>query len=409
MATPVPPGKVMICIPCLLVGGTEVHTIHLARALISGGYRVFVCVYYEYDAAMVRTVEATGAEVNLWRLDRSDASTHVIRTVRLFRTLWLRIRQLKPDFVHVQYMTPGLAPLIVAKLLGVPHVLATIHVTSNHYKRPWVPREIGRRLCDVMLCVSQVAEQSFFGNSALLDEAPCIRGPRHFTIPNCVDLAAVDSIIAEGEQSAIASRLNPQRAPLVGIVGRLNWHKGHELLLRALVVVHQHHPLAQLICVGDGPERGPLESLASSLKLSNRVIFTGRMPQADVFRHISLMDVVAMPSRPGLEGFGLAAAEAMAMSKPLVASDVDGLAEVVGREDEGVLVPPENVPALADAIVQLLSNPQRRRTLGAGGRRRVERQFATQQFSDMHLALYASLAGSARAALRGQELAAASV
>jgi glycosyltransferase involved in cell wall biosynthesis len=384
--------RVMICIPCMLVGGTEMHTILLARTLIGGGHSVTVCVYYEHDVVMVTALEATGADVVLLRLDRQLDTSNLIATPRLLKTLGAEIQRRRPHFVHVQYMSPGIAPLALARTMGVPHVLATVHVTASHYShRARIPRHAARQLCDVFLCVSRVAEQSFFGSNSAFSEDLLYSGRRHFTIGNCVDVQAVDRLLAEGPQTQLSALLSTGERPIVGIVGRLDRYKGHNLLLRAFSLVRQSHPEALLLCVGDGSERVSLESLVNELGLRAHVVFTGSLPHEHALRHMALMDVVAMPSRPNLEGFGLSAAEAMAMRKPVVASDVDGLAEVVGREGAGLLVPSEDVPALALAIDRLLSDPQLRQDLGHAARQRVERLFTMEIFANRHLRLYDAL------------------
>src|SRR6202012_3432983 len=97
--------------------------------------------------------------------------------------------------------------------------------------------------------------------------------------------------------------------------------------------------------------------LAGQLGIADRVRFTGALAQSEVFAILSLMDVVVMPSRPGLEGFGLAGAEAMAAGKPVIAPNVDALQEVVGEHDvAGQLIAPGDVPALARELDDLLDH-----------------------------------------------------
>jgi glycosyltransferase involved in cell wall biosynthesis len=293
-------------------------------------------------------------------------------------------------------MTPGALGVVIARCTGVPVVVATVHVTANHYGRKvWLPKCVAAPLCNAFLCVSKVAEESFFGSSEIFSEAGFDRGLRHFAIPNCVDIEAVDAVRRLGPPADLASKLNIGSRPVIGILSRLDPFKGHDVLLDALALVRCDTPDALALCVGAGAGDWPdkLRRQANALGLHDHVIWAGGMTQAMAFRHLMLMDIVVMPSRPNLEGFGLVAAEAMAFEKPVIASDVDGLAEVVGRDGAGMLVPPGDVAALAGAIGQLLHDPDRRAALGIAGRNRVEKQYSMDVFADRHLRLYGKLLG----------------
>lgn len=385
--------RVLICVPCLMVGGTEVHTLSLASILREAGCRVTVCCYYERDPLMAEAFASANVEVEWLDLDRQANPGAINRNRELWNALTGYLNRMRPDIVHVQYMTPGIVPVIAARVMGKARVVATLHVTANHYgKRRWMPRYLAAPLCDAFLCVSKVAEESFFDTAPeLFSEKVWLSGRRHFTIHNCVDVAAIDRVLREEPQRELSARLKRGDGPVVGIVGRLSRFKGHDLLLEAMAQICKRFPNAQLLCVGGGEWQEHLKSFSASVGLSQQVTWTGPVTRADAFRYMKLMDVVVMPSRSGLEGFGLAAAEAMAMGKPLVASDVDGLSEVVGRDGAGVLVPPEDSPALARAITELLAEPQLRRAIGDSARQRARQMFSAEVFAERHLQLYRTL------------------
>ena len=379
--------RVVIGIPCLLVGGTEVHTLSLGKALRSGGYDVSVCCYHEHDAGMVSTFRDSGIPVDLLNVPRAKSRIRSLLAQPLARSFSQLLSRRRPDVVHIQYMTPGVTPVVVAKAVAVPRIVATVHVTASHYgSRRWIPKVVASRLCDAFICVSKTAEASFFKEPpALFEESAWGEGRRHFTIHNCVELPAEQSEIGE----------EPSGRLCVGIVGRLDSYKGHDVLLDAMSRVIRRFENASLLCVGDGDRREALQAQAKRLGIAEHVIWAGRVPPDQVPSYLRQMDVVAMPSRPGLEGFGLAAAEAMAHGKPVVASDVDALAEVVGSglEAGGLLVPPMDSAALASALEALLSDERKRATLGAAGRQRVENLFSSKAFAERHLRLYDMLCG----------------
>lgn len=159
-------------------------------------------------------------------------------------------------------------------------------------------------------------------------------------------------------------------------IGRLVRQKGFDVLIDAMAALP---PTTRLDIVGDGPLRDTLTARAGpNVRLLGRV--------DDLPERLATADVVVVPSR--WEGFGLVAAEAMAAGAPVVASDVDGLRDVVG--DAGVLVPPADPRALAAAIAALLADPARRLAASAQGRRRSER-FDIEVMVRRYEALYRSL------------------
>ena len=143
--------------------------------------------------------------------------------------------------------------------------------------------------------------------------------------------------------------------PVVGTVGRLELRKGHDVLLAAMERLRGRRPAPQLVVVGDGPAGEDLRRLARSLGLGADARFTVTLE--DVRPVLAATDVFALPSRE--EGMSNALMEAMAASRPVVATDVGGTGEVLDRGRLGLLVPPDDAMALGDAIAGLLDDPSR--------------------------------------------------
>ena len=142
------------------------------------------------------------------------------------------------------------------------------------------------------------------------------------------------------------------------------WQKGFSNLIRALPEVLQSHPGALLLMVGDGPLRSPLESLTRELNLWDKVVFTGF--RTDVRKILACIDVFAVPSL--LEGFPMVTLEAMAMGKPIVATDIDGMREQCKDGESGLLIPPGDPKSLAVAIIRLLDDVSLATGIGAKAR-----------------------------------------
>jgi glycosyltransferase involved in cell wall biosynthesis len=140
--------------------------------------------------------------------------------------------------------------------------------------------------------------------------------------------------------------------------------------------------------VGEGVERARLEQLAKSLEVENSVIMPGF--QANVPAILPLVDVCIHPSVD--EAFGIVLLEAMAARKPVVATQVGGIPEIVGDGITGLLVPPRDPSAIADAVCALLRDEPLRKRMGAAGRVRVEREFTIQKTVRSYEALYDEIA-----------------
>jgi glycosyltransferase involved in cell wall biosynthesis len=174
--------------------------------------------------------------------------------------------------------------------------------------------------------------------------------------------------------------------PLIGFVGRMVNQKGVDVLLRAFALVERSHPTAKLILAGDGPDRPALMRLAKSLGLQRAMFLGWRNDAANILADI---DLLVVPSR--WEGFGLVALEAMAMGKPVAASEVSALPEIVVPGDTGLLLTPGSVEELAEGIQAILSDPKRAAGMGRAGRERVRKEFPVERMARRTAELYRSL------------------
>jgi glycosyltransferase involved in cell wall biosynthesis len=170
----------------------------------------------------------------------------------------------------------------------------------------------------------------------------------------------------------------PEDVFILGMVGRLRPWKGQSRLLLVLKYVLEKHPHTQCIIVGGAPFKSSekyiaqLHQLVRDLDLHDHVTFTGQLD--DVRPALSAMDVFVHPGDP--EPFGLVNIEAMAMAKPVVAFAHGALPEIVEHGKTGLLTPPLDEKAMAQAISELLNNPSQRNAMGTAGRRRVKQAFS---------------------------------
>ena len=174
-------------------------------------------------------------------------------------------------------------------------------------------------------------------------------------------------------------------------LGRLVYEKGFHVAVEAFSLIRKAFPAARLTIAGDGPARQDLEAQARRLGIEQAVRFTGWVSPDDVPETINRASVVLMPSRE--ESFGLVALESGLMGRPVIASRVGGLPEVVQHGETGLTVPRDDPEALAAAAVRLLRKPDRARRFGEAARERGLATFSLDRYVDQYDALYRRLAG----------------
>ena len=184
----------------------------------------------------------------------------------------------------------------------------------------------------------------------------------------------------------------PRSGPIVGAVGRIVDQKGFDVLVRALGSLED----VRVVIVGDGSERGALETLAGELGVSERLHITGW--QDDARAHLATFDVYCLPSR--FEGFPLAVVEAMLAGLPIVATDVGSVSEAVRDGETGLLVRPDAPDALSDAVRTLLEDGRLAKRLGEQARSMAAEHFTAERMARAFEALYEEILDPSRSARR---------
>jgi glycosyltransferase involved in cell wall biosynthesis len=297
----------------------------------------------------------------------------IYRLKKLFKSL-------NPDIIHVQYLAPGFLPIVAARLAGMETIFATVHQPGRtHGWKAKILLRTAALLCTAFFCNSKSVEESWFGSSMLFSPFEVTRGRRHFTIYNAVDAEYINRVTAAVDILAAKKETGAGKGPIIGVVGRLRSEKGQSIIIEVMPEIIKAVPDAMLMFVGDGPDRECLQALSRQLGVSDHVLWMGQKAHDEAIELLAVMDVVVVPSM--FEGFGLAAAEAMAAAKPVVASNVDGLCEIIDDGESGILVPAGDSELLATAIITLLERPELAKSMGQKGYTKVKEKFSLQGFS----------------------------
>lgn len=371
--------RVLVCIPCLMTGGTEIQTLNLTEALIAAGHEVTTVCYFEHSQNMVERYVRAGSRVRLLSAE-GDRPVGVKDTVAfLYRGLRSVLREVKPDAVHVQYMAPGAIPIVILRLLGAKRIVATAHTSADIYPSLRLLHFVSRYVLTAFQCITERAERSFFGSSQIYEAGlKLARRGNHFTIynnlPPYVSIADTERVFKENVTIGVVSRLEPI--------------KGMDLVVPAFDRIRAAHPAARLLVVGDGSQRELMEWQASDAGLDDAVEFAGRQSQESLQGYYDRIDVLLMPSRS--EGFGLTAIEGMARGCVVVAADTGGLPEVMRDGESGLLHEYESVEDIADKVNGLLSDRERMSRMSRNAMMRVS-DFSTQKYRSLIKDLYSQL------------------
>lgn len=177
--------KALICIPCLLTGGTEIQTLNTVHALVQGGHEVTVACYFEHTPYMVERYRKAGAEVLLFSPEGTRVGGY--RAIPyLYKHLRHTIKAVRPDVTHVQYMAPGAMVILLLWLMGVKNIIATAHTAADIYKDLRLLHFIQRHCLRAFTCITERAERSFFGSSQLYSTETVMGRRNHFTIYNAL-------------------------------------------------------------------------------------------------------------------------------------------------------------------------------------------------------------------------------
>jgi len=348
-----------------VLGGIENHIKVLAEAQTAAGHRVVVLVCN--PGPRIHVEELNGVKV----IKAGRLVTVASMPISLSQPIALA--RLRPAIAHIH--SPYPLGEVANWLLGRARATVITHHSDVVRQRGWL-RFYGPLLRRVLRAADRIIATS----PRYIETSPWLRPVREkcVVVPLGVDPARFN-------QPTNQPTNQQTNQPALLFAGRLRYYKGLDTLLRALPVL----PGARLTVVGDGPMREEWERLTDTLGLGDRVTFTGEVPDDDLPGYYHIADIFVLPANARAEAFGTVLLEAMASGLPCITTEVGtGTSWVVQDGVTGLVVPPRDPQALAEAIRSLLDDPRRRAAMGRAGRTRVEAAFTLERMVARVQAVY---------------------
>ena len=358
--------KVLHMITELPVGGAQDNTLLTVEHLDKS----------EYDITLLSSPVGSWVEraqnipdVRVTLISRLQRKIHLSSDLVAAWKIYKHIRRERYDIVHTHSSKPGVLGRVAARLAGVPIVVHTIHgFPFNDYMNEYTRKfyifleKIAAKCTDKLITVSNL-------NKKKAIDLKLAKPDRFVNIYSGIDL---NHFHVEVNTSHKRMELSlPQDHFLVGMVGRLSPQKAPQFFIQAAADVAQDNPNVTFLLVGDGELRDGLEKLTDELGLKKRIRFLG--VRDDIPEILGILDVFVLSSL--WEGLGRALTEAMAMARPIVATSVEGVPELVDDHKTGILVPPKDPKALAAGIKKVLRDRSLAIQLGQNAQKRVLKDF----------------------------------
>lgn len=362
--------NILFITPRLGIGGEELSTFSLAKEFKRCGHNVYILstkgpLLSEY---IVNSINVTMGPV------KGRKPWHIIKGANFIRRF---IKKNNIQIIHSQSVIPTLMSYLAALTLAG--------------KRPqiiWHDRGIKHYML-VKMFFSFMVDFIITNSKYEMNKLIKLGLPKEKItfIHDCYNLRY--PILVDKDPNLLTELGIRDNEFIIGTVGRIVAEKGYEYLLEAAKKVIQKIEKVKFVIVGDGPLKSKLENLSSEFGIDENVIFTGF--RKDIDRFYLIMDIFILPSI--YEQLGDVSLEAMFYRKPVIASRVGGIPEVVIDGESGFLVPSGDSEGIANRILYLLANAEVRQKMGAAGRKRVEAYFTPERVGEEVEKVYEHLVG----------------
>jgi glycosyltransferase involved in cell wall biosynthesis len=346
------------------IAGAERSTTSLCEHLVRAGHQVVIACKQGHP--LIAVMQESGLDVRGLGISGKGNLAAPIRLVRL-------VRQERIEVINTQLSTAALWGSVAGRLTGVPTV-ATVRALNT---------KTVYTLADRVIAVSEAVKAHLVAQG--------MRPERIDVVYNGIDPARYQLTLTRDEARRLLEL--DEDAIVFAVVAHLTTKKGHAVFLDAAARVASRASSHLYVFAGEGPERANLERHASRLAMGEKVIFAGFRP--DVLPVYAAADVVVLPSIAG-EGLPRVLMEAGLLGRPVIGTRLSGTPEIVEEGVTGLVVPPGDVAALAEAMKRLAEDEALRTQMGAAGIERVSRLFTISAMVEGTLAVYNRAAASRR-------------
>lgn len=350
--------KILWLIKGLGLGGAEKLLVLALPHLNQQRFDYEACYFLPWKNALVQDLQTGNIPVFCLDQRRHFDPRVVIKLARL-------LRERSPDLVHMHLPYAAIVGRMAARLSGVKATIYTEHNVFDRYN--WLTALAHKKTLswnDAVICVAEAVRSSVMGN--------CHPGPstRVVTIHNGFNWQ--DISCHDYNPAAVRSEFGiPDEHAIVAQVASFTPKKRHQDLLSAAKSVLDKQPQTTFLLVGQGPLFNQTKEAAQTLGILDHMVFTGT--RNDALRLMAASDVVTLSSE--FEALPVCILEAMALERPVVATRVGGVPEVIINGGNGILVEPKNSTQLAEGILSLLRSPELRSRLGRQARKTIRQQF----------------------------------
>lgn len=326
--------KILHVITSLGLGGAENLLLSYLKNLDKNKFSFYVCCLRDKPDDLSFEISEYAQIINL----KMKSKFNPLVVFRLLKV----IKRIKPEIIHSHLFQARIyttfAHLLYRRGVLITHKHSIVNPRKHHIFM--LLELVAIMFNKKVIAISESVKQS-------LCKYEFIPREKIFVLTNSIDYLKFNE--ASKNKTYLIDK-----SIVIGTVGRVEREKGINYLLLAMEIILKQHPYAKLEIIGDGSRFNELKSLAEKIGISNSVIFFGKL--VNTIPNYGRMDVFVLPSI--LEGFGLVLLEAMAAGIPVVATNVHGIKEVVVDGKSGILVPPKNPEAIAQAVTRIIEDPQ---------------------------------------------------
>jgi len=362
------------------IGGAEKNLLSIVKNYDRSKFNIFVA--YSFDGELENEFRKT--DVHFYKFQNTKLKFKSLQGFITVFKLYKFIKKQKIDIVHTHLFVPYIWGGISAKLARVKLINSVQNIRDIYvgkvYKYLRFLEKIYAKFTNTVVVYNQTTKEIIVSRGIDISKIEVIHGG--------VDVSKLASY-RESDLISIREKYLLYDSQIVGISGGLKPVKNHKLFLKAAAEVSKKIPDVKFVITGEGSEKEKLKILSSKLGLNDKIVFTGFVD--DIYSVMAAFDIFILTSFS--EGQPVIILEAMALGKPVIATAVGGVPELIKNGENGILVPSDDVRSLSVSIIDLLQNEHKRKKIALAGRKMVEDNYNIKQMVNQLERLYLKVFG----------------